>query len=226
LNHKHFKEISSTQDYLIEYQSELAENSLISCDTQVDGHGQYDRSWDSYQGSVCLSFTLSANEVITLSSLEIGCLITKYISTEYNVNLGLKWPNDILTSSGTKVGGILINNSSRSSHLVVGVGLNYFPFTAVDQYKTPGGSIFQEESSLNKKSEAQKIYRFILDNRMTAQSVVKFWNEKCIHLNKEVTLIDSDKSIEGEFVGIGKNGEALIHQSGTTASYFSGSIIL
>jgi len=231
LNHKHFEDIKSTQDYLVEHQVELGSDVLISCENQLSGHGQYERRWDSYQGSLCISFTLSPNEVITLSSLEVGCLITKYISTRYEVDLKLKWPNDVLandalTGEAKKVGGILLNNSSSNKQLVVGVGLNFFPLTSTDQYRTPAGSILPKEISFSKENEAKGIYHFIQSNRMGPNEVVKFWNEKCIHLNKKITFIDAEKEIKGEFIGIGRNGEALIHHMGTTASYFSGSIIL
>lgn len=224
--HKHFGDIASTQDYLLENQAQLGENPLISCENQFAGHGQYDRVWDSYQGSLCMSFGLRPNEVITLTSLELGCLAIKYYLQVYGVKLALKWPNDVLTTSGHKVGGILINNSSGQKQLIAGIGLNYLPLPKVEAYKTPAGSILSANIELDKKTEALSFYTFILNNRMSADEVVKTWNENCIHMNKEVTLTDSGKSFKGEFVGIGRNGEAIIHHEGTTASYYSGSIFL
>lgn len=223
MRHEHFKEIQSTQDYLIE--SNPSESTLVSCDQQINGHGQYGRTWDSDQESLCFSFTLVANEVMTLTSLEMGYLLVNYFKENYETSLMLKWPNDVLSNDGKKVAGILINNQN-SNELIIGVGLNYFSNNAQRNYKTPKGHIFTKTFPLFHKEESLKIYNYIKNNRLYPNDIIQNWNEKCIHLNKEVTLIETEKSTKGIFRGIGKNGEALIETSSKVLSFYSGSLII
>ncbi len=227
MNHKHFESIKSTQDYLIENldQLNLKEDILISCDGQSHGHGQYERQWDAFPQTLCTSFTLRANEIKTLTSLEIGCLIHKYFIENYKVNLQLKWPNDLLNKDAQKVGGVLINSSNN--YLIVGVGLNYFlNLSTKSNYKTQPGSIFKLELLLDKKQQAKRIYEFILANRMLPAAVLNYWNENCAHIDTEIFFTENNKTTKGIFMGIGTHGEALMKFNGKIEPKFSGSIRL
>jgi len=224
MNHEHLEDIHSTQDYLRELDVD-SESVLISCEHQSNGRGQYDRKWDSDAGSLCLSFTLAPNEVLTLTSLEVGYLIAKFFSVQYQIDLKLKWPNDILTPSAEKVAGVILNNTN-SKTLLVGVGINYFERLNAQEYTTPYGFIFDRKFSLSKKEESRKLYEFILANRLNPKDVIKLWNERCIHLNKNITFQEKDASFVGKFLGIGEFGEALIQTPQRSSKYYSGSIIL
>ncbi len=227
MNHKHFEELTSTQDYLRELKEPDEDSVLVSCERQTSGHGQYDRKWQSFDESLCFSFLLAPNEVLSLSSLEVGCLIHSYFKQSYHIDLALKWPNDVMTMSGEKVGGILINNTETKTSLVVGIGLNYFKTAKEAQnFRTPYGFIFDEMFTLNKKEESSKIYEFILKNRLNKKDVINYWNRHCFHLNKQVTLIDSQTEYTGVFKGIGQYGQAILKLDNATKEFYSGSIIL
>ncbi len=225
MNHQHFEQLSSTQDYLLEQDYGAGDEILVSCEEQTAGHGQYDHSWDASVGSLCFSFTMPAHAEISLSSLEVGCLIHHYFKTSYGIELALKWPNDILSMDGLKLGGILINNQNDKKGLVVGVGLNYFNIQ--DQnYRTPAGNIFVEQIELDKKIEAAHIYEFIRENRMNSLDIVSYWNHQCLHLDKDVKFIDNEHEAIGKFLGIGKLGQALIEIDGNKKEFYTGSVIL
>jgi len=223
MNHQHFKEISSTQDYLRNF--ELLEGDiLISCDHQTNGVGQYDRAWHQYDGGLCFSFTLDPSEVLSLSSLEISILICKYFKETYKTDLKVKWPNDLFTDKGDKCGGILIHHSSSKKSLIVGIGLNYFQGVINKDFKFKNGSIFPDEFSYHSKDEAFKIYNFILNNRILYKYIPKMWKEFCIHLNKFVKVTDNQTEIEGEFTDIGEHGEAIVQTNNGVKKFYSGSL--
>ena len=126
MHHIHFDQCESTQNYLKNNWDELIvnhENILISTDHQTKGIGRRGNSWKELSNSLFLSFSLSANEVLTLTSLEIGVLIVDFISQKFNTDLRLKWPNDILTKDGHKCGGVLCNVVEKNQ-IIVGIGLN------------------------------------------------------------------------------------------------------
>ena len=223
--HKHFKEISSTQQYLKDELSQFQGDTLISCESQIAGVGQYDRTWDSYNETLCCSFLFSPNKVLTLTSLELACLVHKYFHQKYQINLKLKWPNDIINTKAEKVGGILLNHIDKK--MVVGIGLNFNDndIDSKKNYKTAYGIIFEQYFKFDKKIESKNLYEFCLKNRMDQGQIISYWSENCIHMNKNIQIESNDKIDIGVFIGIGENGEAIIKDSNQQVkSIYSGSL--
>lgn len=227
--HHHFQEIDSTQDYLKNEaeNNPLGQDILVSCETQTHGKGQHERKWDSFDETLCFSILLKQNEIPTLTSLEMACLIHKYFQQEYKLELTLKWPNDILTPKAEKVAGLILN--SFKDAMAVGIGINYFENQSSKDYKTKYGFLFEHPFSLNKKDEAHAIAMFCLRHRMNSSEVRSYWSDHCIHLNKPIVLMEGvterKNEIVGVFLGIGNSGEAIIkdnHQN--IKSYFSGTV--
>lgn len=226
MNHQHFKAIGSTQNYLLESKLEANTDYLVSCEHQTAGYGQHGRTWDSFSEGLCFSFTLHAHEKMSLTSLEIACLIHQYFMEHHNIKLKLKWPNDILTTSGRKAGGIIIHNKNDNGLVIVGVGLNYF-HTSTPEYTTPYGFLFDKGFAIDKKEEAKKIYDYILNHRfLKSETILSYWNKHCYHLKKNVKIVDKKNEVNGIFAGVGDSGEAIIEINGIQEFIYSGSIIL
>jgi BirA family transcriptional regulator, biotin operon repressor / biotin---[acetyl-CoA-carboxylase] ligase len=219
MQHQHFKECASTQKYLCSLvEKDDSTDYLISCDIQSQGIGQRENAWDAGQYSVCFSFNIQENPVVTLTSLEIAVLIVHYFQQKYNVNLKLKWPNDILNNQGEKVGGILVTKLGQKRP-IVGIGLNFFG----DQknYDYPAGNIFNEKFDFNVKDQSLDIYHFIVKNRLGPDDVLKKWTEYCFHLNKTVFILDNNQKTCGTFLGVGKHGQAIVQVHEEMLEFYS-----
>lgn len=225
MNHQHFDQIPSTHTELLKLVNDPSKEILISCEHQTSGRGQYSRTWDTYKHSLCFSFNLKKCPTTTLTSLEVGVHLLNYFKSIYNIDLNIKWPNDILNLQNHKVGGILIQ-SFRDEEFAVGVGLNFFPTTFSKDYRTPAASIFDHEFSWIKKEETIKIYNFILSNRLKVEEILPSWNARCAHINKEITFIEDNIEHKGIFKGVGSNGQAQIQIDNELKDFYSGSIIL
>lgn len=224
MNHLHFDTLPSTQEYLLGEPLIHNEDALISCNFQSAGLGQYGRVWDSYPSSVCFSFTLNPNSVLTLTSLEISVLISQFIEEKYNISLSLKWPNDLLTNQRQKCGGILLNKV-QTERIVCGVGINILPENQTTEYKFEMGSILKDnKTSFSKKDIALDIYTYILTNRLSSSDVLNLWKNKCAHLNQKIHIKTDEEIISGIFTGIGPSGEAHVNSEGKKMSFFSGSL--
>jgi BirA family biotin operon repressor/biotin-[acetyl-CoA-carboxylase] ligase len=229
MKHIHLDSCESTQKHLIEMIKEnknTQESILVSCDTQISGVGQKQNSWDCYKYSLCLSCTIDANEVLTLTPLEMGVLICNYFNSSFKTKLRLKWPNDILNNKGEKVGGIIINKSGNSP-LILGMGLNLKSSKdeVVKDYSYKASFIFKEdEFNTNKAELAKRIYNSFVNNRLSPNQTLESWNMLCFHLNKQVTIRDNSKEYSGVFIGIGENGQALIKDESQTHELYSGSL--
>lgn len=115
----------------------LIHGTVLLTDSQVGGRGQYERSWISETGKN-LTFTIALKphdqDRLSLLNLVSAWGVIQALNGIYGCHFYLKWPNDILTSSG-KAGGILtesIFNGSKLGRVLVGIGLN------VNQLVFPG----------------------------------------------------------------------------------------
>ncbi len=226
----HLNQCNSTQEYLkIHLDNLLAEskNVLVSTDLQLSGKGRSGNMWHFYENALAFSFTLAPCESFTLSSLEIGIILSRFFEEKYKKHIRLKWPNDLYLGEG-KCGGILIQ--SQNNTLVVGIGLNLSKSegeeTRTDEYAHNflfEHNIFSENF---KKIIPEKIYDYILENRLRPQDIIQSFNELCILRNQLVSFEDGENTSHGIFMGIGSLGEALIDVNGTSRSIYSGSIRL
>jgi BirA family biotin operon repressor/biotin-[acetyl-CoA-carboxylase] ligase len=105
------------------------EGTVIIAETQTGGRGRMDREWFSPNGGLWFSIILKpkakAKEVSKIT-LTVGLAIAKALKRQFNLNVELKWPNDVLIN-GKKVCGILLESVTYGEAVkivVVGVGLN------------------------------------------------------------------------------------------------------
>ena len=130
------KVVSSTQDIL--WESSVISNSTDSVavigDVQVSGKGRAKNKWLSPVGTLCLSFciNLSLNSFIGQKISFVQYLTTlaavkaiKFLAQK-DLPIGIKWPNDLYTKKGEKIGGVLVNCSSSGDtvKLCIGIGIN------------------------------------------------------------------------------------------------------
>jgi BirA family biotin operon repressor/biotin-[acetyl-CoA-carboxylase] ligase len=230
--HTHFNSIHSTQLYLRDNLVELKTHSpdiLISASEQTLGVGRRGTQWDSYANSLAMSFTMKPNPVPTLTPIEIGLLAVDFLKQEFKISILLKWPNDLMTSEGKKCGGIIAQYVDTET-VVGGFGLNLGNLPAKDapaHYKHGLGNVSDEINLTpeDQKNIPAKFYQYILDHRIVDLEILqeRFYNS-CIHMGKMVRVDDDGMNYEGVFVGIGKNGEALLEIEGNVQSFLASSL--
>jgi len=216
IKHLHVSECDSTQDLLKEQLSgsDKDHGIIVSCDEQLNGHGRGDNRWISLPGSLCFSFTIAPHPKPSFTALEVSVLITQFFEDS---KLTLKWPNDLLNKHQKKCCGILIQ--SIKGTMVAGVGLNLY-----SQHPVFGG-IYDDSFEFNKKSEANEIVKFINSNRYPNEvKLIKDWEDKCQHMNEEVSLTEGDMVVVGRFKGLGEYGEATVVTDNGEKKFFNGSL--
>jgi BirA family biotin operon repressor/biotin-[acetyl-CoA-carboxylase] ligase len=223
MKHIHLDTIDSTTGYLQSNFPKLPTATVISCDYQSAGRGQYDRKWDCHQGTLCFSFTLEPTKNLSLLSLEIPILISNFFKLESAIELSVKWPNDLLRDK-KKCAGFIIHNKGEHNY-IVGVGINLTPVPTNLDYRTPAASIYTNEVPVTKKEVVKKLYHFILNNRIPESQITSEWNKACAHLGIEIDFLENTKLTSGKFMGIGENGQALIEINSKVKEFYSGSII-
>ena len=221
MHHIHLEQCKSTQTLLKEKFVDLSQPILVSTDNQIEGFGRKGSEWNHLDYALAFSFTLPLNQTLTLTPLEIGCLLCDFFSP----NLLMKWPNDLINERSEKVGGILCQLVGKN--LVVGIGLNlYCPSPTELDY--PIGGVFKDLPIFEcdyKKTLPAKIYDFLAKNRREPLSVRKIFNKYCSHLQKQVLIVDGGNKSEGLFVGISDQGEAILElKDGEQRKVLTGSL--
>ena len=219
MHHIHLNQCTSTQEYLKNYLQEGSfQEVLISCQEQTDGKGRQGKSWIQGKNSLAFSFSLIPNPIVSLTSLEIGVLISMFFKNNFSLDIKLKWPNDLMVLDFKKCGGILCQTFEK--YLLVGVGINLgeIDFSPKD--------LSIEIAALptigNQKDLPQEIYNYILENRLSPEAVVASWENLCAHLDREV-IIENEC---GFFMGLGESGELLLKTNLGIKKIFSGSLFL
>ena len=215
--HVHVDRCDSTQDILKEQLSlHPSEQILVSCESQTHGRGRGSHTWDDSLGTICFSMNITPHSKISFTAMEIALLVCKFFE-ETGHEIKLKWPNDLLTKQGLKCGGILVQGSGDI--YLAGIGINLYSTRA--EY----GGVHDEEFFFDKGKWSLEIGQFILQNRYhSTNDLVREWQDRCIHLRKDVRIIDDRSEITGLFLGLGENGEALLETTTGSQRIFNGSL--
>ena len=92
---------------------------------QLSGRGRRGSKWESVPGDLLASWKINREitEISTPGILQIGigAAVSKSLSCE------LKWPNDLISKRGEKIGGIMIEANSSNPGFRIGIGINSTP---------------------------------------------------------------------------------------------------
>ena len=208
---------------------------LCAAEMQTAGKGRRGRSWVSPFGrNIYLTYgRFSARQLSELSglSLVVGMLVVDVLRSMGLEEVGLKWPNDIV-SGGGKLGGILLELSAfdaRGTALVAGVGLN------LSLQAEEASSIDQPWSAV---SSQLKMPRNILlgtiggmiVNAMQAfedvgfESFAEKWGDYNLYAGQQINVIRGNEIISGIDSGIDQAGNLLLLTDAGMEVYNSGEV--
>jgi biotin-(acetyl-CoA carboxylase) ligase len=87
------------------------------------------------------------------------------------------------------------------------------------------GGIYPEAFAVDKKDWCLRLTEFIHHHRYHDERELKNeWEKKCLHMHEVVEISEGSESFTGTFVGIGKNGEALLETANGLESHFNGTL--
>ena len=124
----HKEVVSSTQKELMMHMDAFPHLTVLSAGYQTEGHGQFDRVWESEkdQNVLCsiLIKDISTEKLIHLQR-DIALIIVDILKT-YMSDVTFKEPNDILVNNN-KIAGVIVESKTRSQEVlgaVIGFGVN------------------------------------------------------------------------------------------------------
>lgn len=234
------EQTGSTNADLLAALRDLTAPMLLIAKSQTAGRGRAGRSWLSAPGksltfSLAWKFNLPVHALMGLP-LAIGVAIADALAM-FNVNVRLKWPNDVLYE-GKKLAGILIESASAgqvphdASWAVIGIGINM----AVNE--SMSAEIGRPVASIPWLAELdQDMLMATLLNGL-AESLMQFeheglkaftprWNALHAYTGHAVSIVDNGKLLhEGVAVGVDDIGRFLIDTKTGRMAIMAGDVSL
>ncbi len=206
--------LDSTQDLALKIAERKPEGAVIIAEEQTKGKGRLGREWYSPQGGIWFSLILKPKiELwnITLLPLAIGLAIADPL-TKLNLDVRLKWPNDLVINN-KKVAGILLDVSAEETkinYIVIGVGIN----VNIDDDRLLELNATSIKRELGYEIDRVKLMQDILSS---IEYRYEHFNEclddykaRCITLNKRVKVKTLSEEFVGDAVNIDTDGSLII----------------
>ncbi len=234
----HFKSINSTNTYLLGAHSH-SNGTVVLADFQTSGRGRLARVWESKKAesllfSIFLNRDLVSYPHFAFTFIAAISVFEALQSIAPEINLALKWPNDILINN-KKVCGILVEcrtSGSNLSKIVIGIGLNVLQDK--DFFKKQGlkgGTSLALETKV--KSSLLTILKQIIlktDQNLALYKntdgleIIKKWKSYCPYIGKKIKIDNGKEIIPGIFHDIGTDGSIIIDSKGKLNNFYAGDV--
>lgn len=203
----------------------VSSGTIIVADRQTRGRGRLGRHWISPIGNLYASIILrpdcslnASTGLSLLTAVALGEALTELGPDD--LDLALKWPNDILIG-GAKAAGILLESaagvSGRVAFVILGTGVNIrsapagvaYPVTCLD------AAGFQALSPLHLLAAYVFRLEIWLDRwqREGFAAIRDAWRDKAFGIGGPIRLRLDHGEIDGVFVDLTEGGALLIEQA-------------
>ncbi len=214
-----FDEIGSTSDYLKQNAIEFPEGTVVMARSQTSGRGRRGNTWENGENdAVFMSVLLKPNmkfDSILRISLVCSLSILQALK-DMELEIGIKWPNDIVIN-GKKVCGILtecVSSIDLEISLILGIGFNVHNKSFPKDIEHKATSLELEGVDTDIPTIVAKILKQIENNYYTyLQYGFKYFIEEykkyCVNINKEVAIINGSEKEYGVIIDINSDGTLL-----------------
>jgi BirA family biotin operon repressor/biotin-[acetyl-CoA-carboxylase] ligase len=228
VNLKFFEIIDSTNKYALE-QTDTGKPLVCLAEYQTAGRGRQEHRWISpYASGLCLSIKYNYKTLNGLEGLSIALAVT-IAQVLFNlgiVEIGLKWPNDLLWKQ-RKLGGLLLESRcSKKYEVVMGLGIN-IKMPVVSDISQPWVDL---NSILEQPPTRNFLAANLINNCLSTLTVypdiglepfLHNWKRFDLSYKKLITLQIDNKIVKGVANGIDRQGALKVNNQ----SYISGSLL-
>ncbi|WP_239614215.1 biotin--[acetyl-CoA-carboxylase] ligase [Cohnella mopanensis] len=232
--------VSSTQDELRKLAEQgAAEGTLVIAEQQTNGRGRMGRHWVSPAGKgVWMSLLLRPPVPLQWTpqlTLLAAVALSRAISRVVPLEIGIKWPNDLLVG-GKKISGILLESAAedeRLRYVVVGLGISVnleagdYPAEllekAISLKMASGETVNRSELIACILEEFERLYELYLEQGFAP--IRSLWEAHSVTLHNETLLYTPQGSITGIPTGLDDSGGLKVELAdGTRRTIYSAEI--
>ncbi|MGL4832262.1 MAG: biotin--[acetyl-CoA-carboxylase] ligase [Propionibacteriaceae bacterium] len=219
---------STNADVMAQAHAGAASGLVLIAEHQTAGRGRFSRQWEDTAGSSIAFSVLVRPLVAQLTQLGwlpllAGLAVRKGITEVTGVELGLKWPNDILVTSGPKPGklvGILAELAAQPEGpaCVVGMGINVAMSEAELPVPTATSLSLSGARCLDKTEIMAAVLRSWEDYYLrwvAGEDLLADYRANCVSLGRRVRVQLDEQSnrgdiAEGTATGVTPAGELIV----------------
>ncbi len=208
--------------------------TVVWAHEQTAGRGRQGNEWASLTGNLFTTIILRPNMNATLTG-QLSFLAAVALAETFqeilpqNVQIGLKWPNDVYLN-GKKAAGILLETESDGvrpvNWIIIGMGVNVVV--------APEGAVCLKEFGVD--IDAKKLLDKVITRVLSLYGIwikkgfdpVRLaWTHYAINLGKEIQVRLPKENFSGKFLGIDKTGALQLEmQDGSKKLIASGEVYL
>lgn len=218
--------VDSTNDYLKKIALHAEDMTVVIADEQTAGKGRLGRTWTSEKGAGIWMSVLLKPDIEPAAAPKITLIaaaaMTLAIESVTPLEVGIKWPNDLVVSS-KKVCGVLTEMSAELggiNYIVVGLGVNVNQSEFADDLidKATSLKIENKEACSRKKIVLEFLKHFedlYMDflNQKTLEKTLVICKSRSVLLNKEVCLITKACKRKVKVIDLNSEGHLMIENS-------------
>lgn len=229
-NIRYFQVIDSTNNYAKRVaEAGAPEGTLIIGDEQTAGKGRSGRVWKTPPGCA-IAFTLVLRPDLPLNrismvTLVMGMAVAEAFRKLYSMDVGIKWPNDVVTR-GRKLCGILTEMSAemeRICYLVVGVGINAnvkeFPDDLKETATSAAIELGHDVNRAELIAEVMACFERDYDKFLASgdlSNLQETYNSMLLNKDRAVRVLEPGHEYSGTALGIDIDGELLVRRDDTS----------
>jgi biotin-[acetyl-CoA-carboxylase] ligase BirA-like protein len=240
----HSKVVSSTFD-LLDGPESLQHGLAVIADRQIKGRGRGQNVWLSPEGCAMTSFQLKASlKTIQgqkasllqhLTSLAVVHSIMDKLDNQVDLDLRLKWPNDIYWESKVKLGGVVAFSSIFQDQMTFNVGLGFNLSNDKPTMCLNGLLAEHGQSLMSRETFFAQVFNVLegflqdLERPNGLEDILGLYHKYWLHQDQKVTLVNADddgNAIEGVVQRIDQDGYLVVqleHDGGQEVTVQPGS---
>ena len=233
----YFKEVDSTNEvakYLAKNGAE--EGTIVISEIQNRGKGRRGKTWISPPGGVWMTIILRPDIIPSSApqlTLVTGVAVAETLKKECKLDVGIKWPNDILIGN-KKVCGILteVNASiNKVNYVVVGIGIDMNVDVPLFPPELQRGATSLKNELDTEINGALLVQKFLLEfenyynefKEGNFPEILNKWRLLSKTIGNNVEVRTRGKTVRGEAVGINKDGVLILElEDGSLRKMISG----
>lgn len=216
------------------------DGTVVLADEQSAGRARLQRSWWAPSGTSLL-LTLLLRPTLPPRQAQRLTMICSLAACDALAQVGgvraqVKWPNDVVVGSGSKLCGILTELEPRDddklNYVLVGIGINVnVDFSSAPPLLAPATSLLEETGHfVSRLSLLAALLANIEDRYVALQAGASFheeWGARMATVGQAVQVSDTETAIEGIAVGVDENGALLIQTAdGAVQRVLAGDVTL
>ncbi len=210
-----------------------AHGTVVVAEAQGEGRGRLSRGWFSPHAKgvwfSCVFRPAFLPQQASKCTLMAAVALARAFERYPGVNVGIKWPNDILSQEGKKLVGILAEMNAEMdaiNFIVIGMGINVnllpddFPEElqplATSLQMLAGGAELNRKKLLQVMlEELEAAFDEVSKNGFDA--LLEEWRKRSITLGRQVNVIAPDETYSGLALDIDQQGALLVRRDSNGA---------